>query len=417
MPTSRTIVIIPLLLSSLCLTAGLAAPEHSDTESITFEGLQQFPEINDNSRRDIFIALGKSGHNRRELLQAIYRAPDSRTRTDVIFLISNMPERDLMTLSADFLLENTKQAEKARNEFSWCRNLPQDIFLNEVLPYASLNERRDNWRADFYSRFAPLVADATNITQAIKIINNRIPEITKVKYSTKRKKADQSPYESMESGLASCTGLSILLCDAFRSVGIPSRVAGTPQWTTKPGNHNWVEVMINGQWHFTEYYPTKEGLDHSWFLKDAGQADPQNLMHRIYASSFATTFNWFPLVWDLRIRFVYAEDVTGRYLELYRRQQEPVAPGQTLQVVLYGNNETNRIARSITLKRDGNIVASGTTAGPQDDMNKILELPISKPGSYTLEWTAPDGTLITKPIKISTANPVIQIKLSESSRK
>jgi len=35
----------------------------------------------------------------------------------------------------------------------WGKKIPEDIFLNFLLPYASLNERRDNWRKDFKNRF------------------------------------------------------------------------------------------------------------------------------------------------------------------------------------------------------------------------------------------------------------------------
>ena len=34
------------------------------------------------------------------------------------------------------------------------------MFLNNVLPYVSINERRDNWRSDFRKRFIELVKDS-----------------------------------------------------------------------------------------------------------------------------------------------------------------------------------------------------------------------------------------------------------------
>ena len=34
------------------------------------------------------------------------------------------------------------------------------MFLNDVLPYASINERRDDWREDFHKQFQPLAAEA-----------------------------------------------------------------------------------------------------------------------------------------------------------------------------------------------------------------------------------------------------------------
>ena len=119
-------------------------------------------------------------------------------------------------------------AYRARDEAPWKRELPEEIFLNDVLPYASMNERRDNWRKDFYDRVKPLIEGADSPGQAAALINKKFFPLVKVRYSTKRPKADQSPYESIEAGLASCTGLSILLVDACRAVGVPARFAGTP---------------------------------------------------------------------------------------------------------------------------------------------------------------------------------------------
>merc|ERR1712072_1226485 len=82
-------------------------------------------------------------------------------------------------------------------------------------------------------------------------------------------KGEQTPliYDPMsviDYGYASCTGLSILLVDALRSVGVPARIAGTPAWhgNVSDGNHNWVEVWLGpGQglhgeaWSFIESKP------------------------------------------------------------------------------------------------------------------------------------------------------------------
>ena len=83
-----------------------------------------------------------------------------------------------------------------------------------------------------------------------QMLNRSVFPKLKVSYSTQRKKPHQSPSESIEQGKASCTGLSIILSDACRSVGIPARLVGTPLWTNNSGNHTWVEIWDDG-WHFT----------------------------------------------------------------------------------------------------------------------------------------------------------------------
>ncbi|MCP4811512.1 MAG: polyhydroxyalkanoate depolymerase, partial [Planctomycetaceae bacterium] len=167
----------------------------------------------------ISSALKRAGTNRSQIQAALDRSP-AKQREGMQFLIAHMPDHDLKTLTAEFLLENVRLAYQAREESSWKANIPNDIFLNNVLPYATINERRDRWRKDFHDRFRPLIKDIQSPGLAATKLNQNISKLTKVKYSTKRAKADQSPYESMESGLASCTGLSVLLVDACRSVGI-----------------------------------------------------------------------------------------------------------------------------------------------------------------------------------------------------
>ncbi len=40
-----------------------------------------------------------------------------------------------------------------------------------------------------------------------------------------------SPFQVIAAGFASCTGLSIFLIDALRSVGVPARLAGSLDYT------------------------------------------------------------------------------------------------------------------------------------------------------------------------------------------
>jgi hypothetical protein len=257
-------------------------------------------------------ALKRAGDNAAQLRQAIDKAPGDQ-KEGVRFLIAYMPKRDLTSLSADFLLNNVRGAYKAWDRAPWKKQISKEMFLNDVLPYASVNERRDDWREDFYKRFGPLVAKAKTPGEAAVILNEKIFPLLKVRFSRKRPKADQSPYETIKAGMASCTGLSVLLIDACRAVGIPARLAGTPLWTNKSGNHSWVEVW-DGGWHYTgAAEPAGGKLDRAWFTARATTAQKDHRLHAIYATSFKPTGMTFPLVWDRKIDYVYAVNVTARY--------------------------------------------------------------------------------------------------------
>ncbi len=271
--------------------------------------------------------LAKAGDNAQSLGDAIAQAPPEH-REAVAFLVANMPESDLKTLGKDYLLSNVRYAYLAREATPWGPKIPLELFFEDVLPYASINERRDDWRKDFYDRFLPIAKDSPTPGEAVKRLNVEVFKTFNVAYhATKRPKPDQSPYESVKAGYASCTGLSILLIDAARAVGIPARMVGTPRWTDNSGNHTWVEVW-DREWSFVgACEPSK--LNEGWFIGQAAKADESKPEHRIYATSFKHTDTHFPMVWKRSSRDVPAQDVTRRYT--LRRKvtfKSPEGPGE-----------------------------------------------------------------------------------------
>jgi Transglutaminase-like superfamily len=272
--------------------------------------------------KEVEEALAKAKENRKELEKALHNTPNAQ-RHGMVFLISNMPDSDLVALKADFLLSNTELAYKAKSEVPWGKDIPQEIFLNNVLPYANIDEKRDPWRKEFYDSCMPMIKSCKTPAEAAQKLNAEFFKKVNLRYSTERKAACQSPKESIEQGKASCTGLSIVLSDACRAVCVPTRLVGTPLWVNKKGNHTWVEIW-DKDWHFTgacEQDPN--GLNRGWFVDIAAQAKKESLEHAIYASSFQRTKIHFPLVWSMKNRTVPAENVTDRYTKKAAPKSEP----------------------------------------------------------------------------------------------
>ncbi|MCA9266560.1 MAG: transglutaminase domain-containing protein, partial [Planctomycetales bacterium] len=237
---------------------------------------------------DLHRALHDAGDNRNELERFLAAVPEAQ-RDGARFLVQYMPLHDLTALKAPYLLENIELAYRAKREFPWGKSIPDEIFFNDVLPYANINESRDDWRRDFWDRFAPVVRDCRTASEAAQRLNEKVFATLNVRYSTQRRRADQGPQESIETGLASCTGLSILLVDACRAVGIPARLVGIPEWVNKRGNHTWVE-MWDEKWHFTgACEPDQRGLNYAWFQHDASLALAEDWRHSIYAASYKHT--------------------------------------------------------------------------------------------------------------------------------
>lgn len=359
--------------------------------------------------------IATAGDNAKELKKALKEVPRNE-REGMAFLISYMPERDAKTLSAAFLLENVAYAYKARAEFPWAKEVPDSVFLNDVVAYANLNENRESWRKDFYERFKKYVAPCKTMREAIDSVNKNVRDELLVDYNTKREKPDQAPYESMRQHMASCSGLSILLTDAFRAVGIPSRVAGTPAWHDDRGNHNWNEVWIDGQWRFTEYYPSDD-LDQSWFLTDAGKAIKEDVRKAIYAASFKPTGSYFPLVWDEDIRYVHAENVTDRYTSLYRAQLSAMpADGShvALRVMVFKDKDHaeasgDRVATNLDVFKGDKQLYGGRSTGATQDMNDVLTFNVEKNQQYIVKFMNGKGEMQTQTVDVGDETTTLKL--------
>ncbi len=330
-------------------------------------------------------ALAQAGTNRAQWILALGTVPASQ-RPSLVFLLENMPGRDLRGLSAKYLLENIALATDALAHAPWSQDVPGDIFLNDVLPYANASERRDDWRADLRTRCAPLIAGCRTPGEAALRLNERLFPLVNVHYSTARAKADQSPAESLHSGLASCTGLSILLVDACRAVGVPARVAGIPDWVDGRGNHTWVEVWDGGRWHFVgAAEPDPKGLDHAWFERDAALARQDDPQHAIYALSFRKTGTIFPVRWGPEDPGdISAENVTERYAAA------PMASATTARVMLRLHDGPGgpRVAAAVRVASTGNppAVREGVSKDERADTNDMLTFDL--PRGQTFDLTA-----------------------------
>lgn len=256
--------------------------------------------------------LNLASENRAQLGEALRKVPVAQ-REGMQFLIENMPLADARSLTAKYLLDHVAMVYDGFNAAPWKNQIPKELFLNEILPYYSLTEIRDGSPLYIKEKVRPLVVGCKTPGEAAHLLNQKIFPLVNVKYSTERRKPDQSSLESIAIGKASCSGLSILLVDACRAVGVPARVVGTPMWANGRGNHTWVEIW-DGDWKFLgAAEPDEQGLNHGWFTGDAAQAKEDVPENAIYATSFKKTGTNFPMVWARDDTSVSAVNVTSRY--------------------------------------------------------------------------------------------------------
>ncbi|MEZ6197873.1 MAG: transglutaminase domain-containing protein [Planctomycetota bacterium] len=298
---------------------------------------------------------------------------------------AGMSAADREALSTEFRRENVRLALEARLAAPWGDLVPEEVFLDAVLPYANLDEPRDPWRAEFRERFRPLVAECRTPGEAALVLNREVFPALGVKYSTGRRRANQSPRESIEQGLASCTGLSIILVDACRACGVPARVAGVANWRKKNGNHTWVEIW-DGGWHHTGAAEPSDRLDDVWFAADVAHAVPGSADHGVWAASWGPTGHHFPLVWAPEDRSVSAVETTERY-----RPQDAAAPEGVRLLVRVRDGMGKRVAAAVVARRVGSTeIREGRSRDESADTNDILPLAMPREGSWRIEASLAD---------------------------
>ena len=359
----------------------------------------------DSALQDVVAASSRAAE-----LEALMAETPVEQQQEMAFLLKNMPDFDREIMDLSLLKENVEYANMVREKYQWAKQLPEDVYLYDVLPYHVVDEVRDSWRKELYELFAPAVDTCSTMYDALCAVNANIPRLTGVDYNTKREKTNQSPRESMRQGMASCTGLAILLVDAYRAVGIPARFAGTASWHDNRGNHSWTEVWLDGEWRITEYYfPSK--LDHLWFMPDASKAKEDDRTYAIYATRFGKADDWFPMVWadgDVEGRsveelpqIVGAVNVTKHYQDLaYEQYTRHLEAGTHTFIKIAGykkagkkEHSEDRVAMGVDVFCGTEQMGGGLTADPLRDMNDMFSVLVEKNRSYELRYYDAAGEL------------------------
>ena len=369
-------------------------------------------------------AIAESG--RADEVLNLLNTTAEESQDEMAYLIVNMYAEDLRSMDLALLSENVEYAQKAREKYEWAKALPEEVYLQDVLPYHVVDEVRDSWRKELYEMFSPAVDTCKTMYDAICAVNANIPQLTGVHYNTKREKTNQSPRESMRQGMASCTGLSILLVDAYRAVGIPARFAGTASWHDNRGNHSWTEVWLDGEWRVTEYYFPSQ-LDHLWFMADASKATPENRTYAIYATRFGKSADdWFPMVWadededgpiEELPKWVGAENVTQHYIDLaYDQYTRHLEAGTHTFLRIAGYKEQgktehseDRVAMGVDIFRGTEQMGGGLTAGEHRDMNDLFSVLLPKNTTYELRYYNAQGELQTMSVELGEEAITVEI--------
>jgi transglutaminase-like putative cysteine protease len=216
-----------------------------------------------------FTERQKSASDRKGQLFAVFDRKLSTPQKEALkFLFAFMPLNDLADYYGEFFLYNVNIALHTRKETPWGGKIPEQIFLHYVLPCRVNNENLDSFRIAYHNEISERIKGLDMENAALEI-NHWCHE--KVAYQPSDIRTS-GPVSTILSARGRCGEESTFTVSALRAAGIPARQVYTPRWAHTDDNHAWVEVWINGKWHYMGACEPEPVLDRGWFTEPARRA-------------------------------------------------------------------------------------------------------------------------------------------------
>ncbi len=216
-----------------------------------------------------FLKRKKLASKRENALFSVFNQNITNEEREALeFLYAYMPLSDLADYDGNYFLNQIRTTFKARDYFEWGKSIPDDIFRHFVLVYRVNNENLDNAREVFFNELKDRVK-GMNMEQAALEVNHWCHEKVNYRGTDGRTSA---PLALMKTSWGRCGEESTFTTMAMRAVGIPARQCYTPRWAHTDDNHAWVEVWIDGKWHYLGACEPEPELDVAWFTGPAKRA-------------------------------------------------------------------------------------------------------------------------------------------------
>lgn len=236
--------------------------------------------------------------NYREILKFI-ECQEAEVANYLYYLYANAPTVDIFNVDKKVFLDYAEAGAVLRkNE---CKNMDEDIFMQNVLFHRVGTEIIKPCRNYFYEKLSPYMKD--DAIENIKMINYFCGD--EVIYTT----TDIRTLDAMtvyKSGFGRCGEESVFAVNVFRSLGIPARQVYSVYWAHCDDNHAWVEVYVDGEWKYLGACEPEEVLNKGWF--NAASARAMFICSREYRDGNIYRINQsarYMYVVDFKVRILY----------------------------------------------------------------------------------------------------------------
>lgn len=193
---------------------------------------------------------------------------DEDTALAMKFYYGNMPCSDVGNYSFDVFLDYAQHGIALWRNSPYRPQIPEDIFLEDVLYYRVNEEEIKPCRKYFYEKLKERIA-GMSMKEAALEVNYWCAQEASYRSTDER---TSSAWDVFRKGYGRCGEESVFAVNALRSVGIPARQVYVPSWSHCDDNHAWVEVWCDGVWHYLGACEPEAVLDKGWFTNASSRA-------------------------------------------------------------------------------------------------------------------------------------------------
>jgi hypothetical protein len=319
---------------------------------------------------------------------------------------------DVKHITGDYLISNIELSFKVWNEQPWGRDVPFDVFCEEILPYRVALEPLENWREKIlftytkHNSFFSKHPETTSAEACVRI-NSLLPRI----------KIEQMPQMNysmiMTTTKGTCEEMTALATFVMRALGIPVSQDFTPFWPHRNIGHTWNSVYDRGiriSFMGTEANP---GISHH------GSRVPSSKVYRktysMQKNVYAGDINITPVLRQKCIKDVTCEYIplpplpkTGQPLDLVLQPYDKGRKGVKIPVRYPSSNNTGHVyLTAIGGDNTWNMTGYGKSDSKTVDFgavgHNVLHLPvysednIQKPVNYPFMIDSNDSVRIFEP--------------------